>query len=277
MNPQNTPAGFELVSCTGYMLVKLKGQLEAESVHGFEEELSKKVFPSPTDVIVDCTQLADVSHQWLRALVMLQKKLKTSHKQIRMVHLPPRVSKYIRQEGLDGTLKQCHGLQEAVMELTHHLTLDVDFINPFIESTLKVLETQASTKAKVGTLYRASSNEKFHGDISGVIAVVSDGFTGTMVISFPSETFLKIMSRMLGEEQTETTKEIEDGAGELTNIIFGQTKIILNEKGYGIKTALPSVVTGQGHSIQQKTKGPRIVLPFETDIGPFFIEICLSV
>lgn len=109
-----------------------------------------------------------------------------------------------------------------------------------------------------------------------MIGLVSDVFSGSVVISFPQATFLNVMSRMLGEEFTEITKEIEDGAGEITNIIFGQAKITLNERGYGIKTALPSVVTGQDHSILQMSTGPRVVVPFETDVGPFFVEICLS-
>ena len=42
------------------------------------------------------------------------------------------------------------------------------------------------------------------------------------------------------------------------------------------KTAIPSVVCGHGHSVQGVTSGPVVVVPFETDAGPFFIEICMS-
>lgn len=114
------------------------------------------------------------------------------------------------------------------------------------------------------------------GDISGVIGIVSDAFQGSVVISFPEDTFLGVISRMLGEEYHKIDQEIIDGAGELTNMIFGQAKIVLNEKGYGIKTAIPSVVSGKDHSLAALTKGPVIVVPFTTEFGKFFVEIGLS-
>lgn len=154
--------------------------------------------------------------------------------------------------------------------------LDVNFINAFLISTIKVLETQGQTKAIPHKVFRKDTKEKFSGDISGVIGLICDAFTGSVVISFPAATFLKIMSRMLGEEIKELNKDVQDGAGELTNIIFGQAKVTLNERGYGIKTALPSVVTGSEHSILPLSKGSRVVIPFETDVGPFFVEICVS-
>ena len=81
---------------------------------------------------------------------------------------------------------------------------------------------------------------------------------------------------MLGEEYQEISKDIIDGAGELTNMIFGQAKVTLNQKGYGIQTAIPSVISGKNHSLSALTKGPIVVIPFSTEAGPFFIEICVS-
>jgi len=100
----------------------------------------------------------------------------------------------------------------------------------------------------------------------------------SVVISFPEATFLKVMSGMLGEEYLELNQDILDGAGEITNIIFGQAKVILNGKGYGIKTALPSVVHGKDHTVSSHDlMGQSVVVPFESNSGKFFVEICLSV
>ena len=155
-------------------------------------------------------------------------------------------------------------------------SLDVNFINPFLTATMNVLKIQASTESKAGQMYKRGSKDEYLGDISGIIGLVSEAFTGAVVISFPEKTFLKIISRMLGEEFTSMSKDIQDGAGELTNIIFGQAKVVLNEKGYGIRTAIPSVVTGKDHSVQNLSRGPRVTIPFTTDVGDFFIEVCLS-
>ena len=157
------------------------------------------------------------------------------------------------------------------------MKLDVEFINPFLSAAVKVLEIQASTKSEAGAVELKGKNQNPVCVVSGVIGITADAFNGSVVIGFPKETFLGIMSRMLGEEYTSISKDIVDGAGELTNIIFGQAKAELNQKGYGIKMAIPSVVSGVGHEIHGVTKGPVVVVPFKTDLGPFFIEISLSV
>jgi len=154
--------------------------------------------------------------------------------------------------------------------------IDTNFINPFLAATLHVLKVQASIEAVPGKVVLKKDGDHLLGDVSGVIGLVCENFTGSVVISFPEKTFLNVMSGMLGEEYLELNKEILDGAGEITNMIFGQAKIVLNEKGYGIKTALPSVISGKGHTLSSLSKGPIIVVPFTSPAGEFFVEIFLS-
>jgi chemotaxis protein CheX len=154
--------------------------------------------------------------------------------------------------------------------------LNTDFIHPFLNATVHILNVQANLPAEAGKAYLKKQNDRLIGDVSGIISVVSDKFNGSVVISFPEGTFLKIMSSMLGEEFSEISPEIVDGAGEILNMIFGQAKIVLNEKGYGIKTAIPSVVTGRALSVSTMTKGPVVVVPFQSQAGDFFVEICLN-
>ncbi len=154
--------------------------------------------------------------------------------------------------------------------------LNTDFIHPFLNATIHILNVQANLPAEPGKAYLKKQNDRLVGDVSGIIGVVSDKFNGSVVISFPETTFLKVMSNMLGESFTELSPEIVDGAGEILNMIFGQAKIVLNEKGYGIKTAIPSVVTGKQLNVSTMTKGPVVVVPFQSGAGDFFVEICLN-
>lgn len=268
---------YELVQSEGYTTLKLVGPLEPESAKALLETSFALIEP-PVHVVVNCEDTAEISPSGVRALMQLQQKLKQKNRQIRLVGAGEKILKFLKQEGVEKSLRAVLTLRSALVDfgLVTPLSLDVNFINPFLLATLNVLEKQASTKAVQGQIYKKDPKEKFNGDISGVIGLVSEAFSGSVVISFPKDTFLKIMSRMLGEELTVINKDIEDGAGELTNIIFGQAKISLNEKGYGIKTAIPSVISGEGHSVLQMTDGPRVVIPFETDVGKFFVEICIS-
>lgn len=154
--------------------------------------------------------------------------------------------------------------------------IDTNFVNPFLAATLHVLKVQASIEAKPGKVYLKKADETVKGDVSGVIGIVSDAFNGSVVISFPEKTFLNVMGGMLGEEYTELSQDILDGAGEITNMIFGQAKIVLNERGYGVQIALPQVISGKGHSLSAISKGPTVVIPFTSSAGEFFVVICLS-
>ena len=153
---------------------------------------------------------------------------------------------------------------------------DINFVNPFLAATLNVLKVQAGIAAEPGKVFVKKDSDSMSGDVSGVIGIVSDSFNGTVVITFPEKTFLNVMSGMLGEELTELNKDLVDGAGEITNMIFGQAKVSLNDRGYGIKMALPTVISGKNHSLSALSKGPMVVVPFKSSAGDFFVEICLS-
>lgn len=155
--------------------------------------------------------------------------------------------------------------------------IDINFVNPFLAATLNVIKVQANITAEPGKVYLKKPEDDLKGDVSGVIGIVSEAFNGSVVISFPEKTFLKVMSNMLGEEYTVLSKDILDGAGEITNMIFGQAKVTLNDRGYGIKVALPQVISGKGHSLTTPSaKGPTVVIPFTSEAGDFFVEISVS-
>lgn len=153
--------------------------------------------------------------------------------------------------------------------------VDVNFFKPFIEGTIHTLEVQCEFKSSPGKPFIKETNEPRVFDIAAVIGLNSKVFNGTITLCFPSSVFLKIMSNMLGEECTEITEELEDGASELLNIIFGHAKKILNDnEDYAIEKAIPTVVTGKGISTMPMRGSKIVAIPFESSEGSFQIEIC---
>jgi chemotaxis protein CheX len=108
--------------------------------------------------------------------------------------------------------------------------IDVNFINPFIESTLDVLKTLCQTTCRKERAF-LRANETVSGDISAIVGMVSATFRGSMGIAFEKSTFLYLVNSMLGEKYTSITPENQDAAGEICNQIFGQTKTKLKKKG----------------------------------------------
>ena len=153
--------------------------------------------------------------------------------------------------------------------------MDVKLVNPFIDATLYVLETIASTRVRPGKPY-LKKDQVARGDVTGVIGLTGEA-QGTISVSFSEKSILAIVSSMFGEEMKELNEEIQDAVGEISNMISGQARQKLEELGKSLKAAIPTVIMGKGHSITHITSQPIIAIPFDTDNGEFTIEVCLEV
>ena len=154
--------------------------------------------------------------------------------------------------------------------------MDVEFINPFLSSVLNVLSTMATIEARPGKP-AIKDGQVAHGDITGIMGMAGKQAKGTLAISFTDSVISEITKRMLGGDSSINIEDYTaDTAGEITNMVTGGAKKILSEKGYEFAMALPTVVSGKDHVIRHKPKVPVVVIPFETDAGSFFIEICFE-
>ncbi len=154
--------------------------------------------------------------------------------------------------------------------------VDTAFIKPFVEGTKETLKTLCEFTAVPGKPFLKKNSPPPNVDIAGVIGLASKTFSGSITIAFPEQVFVKIMSKMLGENYTEINKEIEDGAAELLNIIFGHGKRVLNATGHQIEKAIPTIVRGKSLQLTSMTKAEVVVLPFEIEVGIFYIEVAID-
>lgn len=150
---------------------------------------------------------------------------------------------------------------------------DVKFFNPFILGTIKTLNTQCNLEITTDKPFIKGTQPQPLYAIAGVIGITSTAFNGTITLCFPENVFLGVMSKMLGEEYKEINKELQDGAGELLNIIFGQAKTTLSDQGYSIQKAIPTVIRGSAITTTLLSKDPTLVLPFKAEFGIFHVEI----
>jgi len=153
--------------------------------------------------------------------------------------------------------------------------MNVEFINPFLESIIKVLATMANTEAIPGKPF-LKSEKSAKGDVTGVIGLAGDKARGSLAITFSEQAVLHVISQMLGEEITQVDAAVADGVGEITNMVTGGAKKILSEKGYTFSMAIPTTIVGKNHSITHQTSGRIVCIPFETAAGSFFVEVCFE-
>jgi len=152
--------------------------------------------------------------------------------------------------------------------------VDVRYINPFIESTINVMKTMAFITAKPGKPY-IKKNQVATGDITGIIGLSGDN-EGSLSITFTFPCIKGVLESMLGEVHDEINEEVSDAVGELTNMICGNARNKLEAENINLTAGIPTIITGQGHTISHITKSPVIVLPFNTDFGKFSLEFAFN-
>ena len=154
--------------------------------------------------------------------------------------------------------------------------LDVDFVNPFIDSAIATLNEMCGVNDIQAQKPYLLSEEELNVQISGSINVASPFFKGVIALSFDSAVYEGIIAQMLEVEANTINIDTDDGAAEILNVIYGRSKVKLNEHGYRLQRVIPKVLRGQNHKIAAKTKAPTLLVPFQSNAGDFYIQICVK-
>ncbi len=154
-------------------------------------------------------------------------------------------------------------------------SFNVDFVNPFLEGTIDVFETMVGVQVNAGKPYLKKMYNLARGDISGIIGLTGDK-KGTFSLSFSKRCILKVVSNVLDVQVNYIDIQVRDMVGELTNIIGGNGRGKLSEKGYNLQASVPTTIVGEHHYIEHGAGVPCIVIPFTTVIGPFTAEVSLE-
>ena len=156
----------------------------------------------------------------------------------------------------------------------------LEFCRPFIEAIKEVYLTMMSTELKPSAPSIKEGAKSF-GDYSSIMGIngtfngegETRKFKGSLVISWPSDTYLKTAGAMLMEEYTEFTDEIADVGMEIANITMGNSKKVLAEQGYVIEMSIPTSVRGKEHELKSQDGVITIVTPLESELGSLYVEL----
>jgi chemotaxis protein CheX len=143
--------------------------------------------------------------------------------------------------------------------------MDVKYINPFLSATVNVLKTMAFVDVYPDKPF-LKKDQVATGDVSGIIGLTGEA-TGSLSVTFNFNLIQRIMSNMLGEEVQEVTNDVRDAVGELTNMISGDARRMLQQEGLQLSAAIPTIVAGKSHTIKHVVVGPVIVIPFQAETG----------
>ena len=263
----------QVITCSGVLDVR-----EPEAAQALDSNI-KTWLLSPSDVhVIDCKGVQDIKQSVYRYLVLFNQQLKSYSKHLYFMNINPRLLTQLRADGLISVVVPVQSVEEARRRSTpNRAVVDVEFINPFIMATKTVLETQAQLPLNPGKAYLRKATERIPMEIAGVIGIQCADFVGTISICFRAEVFLNIYEKMVGEKHEQISSEIEDAAGELLNIIYGQAKTVLNDrKGFNLEKSLPTILVGEKLKLHHQSRNPSIVIPFESAAGAFHLEVLID-
>lgn len=147
--------------------------------------------------------------------------------------------------------------------------LTAEYVNPVIAATRTVFETMIGcTPKRTGLMLKKTMTPKH--ELSAVIGITGKA-AGTIVLSLSRTAALGILHRMVGIEASEINTDVCDAAGELTNMIAGQAKVQLAR--FELSISIPNIVSGCDHEVHYPSNVQPICIVFESEIGPFAIEV----
>jgi chemotaxis protein CheX len=148
----------------------------------------------------------------------------------------------------------------------------VAIAKPFVKATRDILDTMAGMRAEAGNPY-VKKGHAAKGDISAIVGVTGDK-TGTIAVSFTRNCAIALVKGMLGDDIQDILQDVQDAVGEVTNMVSGQARAALVEKGITLQGSTPTVIVGDGHLIRHISSNPVVAIPFSTDSGEFTVEFC---
>jgi chemotaxis protein CheX len=150
--------------------------------------------------------------------------------------------------------------------------MKLEYINPFIESVEKLFTTMLDSKVSRGDIGVTISSDAPY-DVTALIGLGGET-RGTVALSFPDSTALKMVAKMLDIDSDEVNTEVIDGVGEIVNIVAGSAKSkLVRSDGKPIDLSLPNVILGDDYTIEYPSEAVWIEVPFNSDLGPFKLRV----
>ena len=151
-------------------------------------------------------------------------------------------------------------------------SLDPIYVTAFIEATQNVFQRMLHQTVSFGKPLTGRLPH-LENDVSAIVGMTGD-VVGTVVLSLPAATTSKIVERFVGSPIDMENDDFADAVGELVNMISGGAKAKF--QGKQVRISCPSVVIGEGHTVQQPSDSVCISIPCESSCGGFCVDVSIK-
>lgn len=151
-------------------------------------------------------------------------------------------------------------------------SFDPSYVTAFIEATKKVFQTMLGLEVTFGAPVPGKLPHLAN-DVSAIIHMTG-GVNGIVVLSLPVASAEKIVNSFVGALVDSKSDDFSDAVGELMNMISGSAKVNFADKQ--VSLSRPSVIMGEGNTVQQPSGSVCISIPCSSSYGDFAVDVSLQ-
>ena len=152
--------------------------------------------------------------------------------------------------------------------------MNIDFLNPVLLACKKVLTNRAELELQIGKPYNRDPLDPVSGRcITGLITMHGGNRRASLAIIFSETVLIAIAAKMLPEKTTSLDSVAIDLVGELSSMILGNVKGLLEDEGYQFEMSFPTMIVGYDYIITHHTKSPIFRIPYASPSGAFHVEV----
>lgn len=142
-----------------------------------------------------------------------------------------------------------------------------------IESTKEIFSSMVMMDISVKQIM--TNHGVLNDTITGMIGLAGT-HKGVLAVHIPYDVAMAITGSFLMMDVTEINDDVHDAIGEVANMLGGNVKTILSEKGRDIDLSLPSTIAGAEYSFSSDKEVDKVIIEFDTGKGCFLVEMDLE-
>ncbi len=265
---------FQVQKTDAYLMIRTDYAVLTEK-EAKQLDVILKAHPDKLELVIfDFSTIDDFTPQGLRQVTLCLSGLSQNETKTGFL-LDKKIIAKVKAAGLDRIIHCYHSVEEILPNAGSVSTAAraSDFLNTTLDAVVFTMGVSANNKSEPGKPFMRAENNAPAFDVAATVGLVSAEFQGSMILLMPKQTYLNVMGRMAGDSFTEITPEIRDGIAELLNVILGQAKTSLNDRGFEIKQAIPTLIQGGQINLLSAPATRSIVVPFSSECGEFSVQI----
>ena len=153
-------------------------------------------------------------------------------------------------------------------------TIQELLINAVKTSTADVFSTMLGIEAEVGEVFVSQGSPR---PTEGVVSLIglAGPWMGTGSISCNPKMACRIAGALMMGEYAAVDEEVLDAVAEVTNMVIGNVKTVLEERVGPMGLSIPTVIFGRNFSTKSAGSSNWTIVPFSCGEDRILVQVCL--